>query len=186
MKKKNGLTENQKKFKDEYYKNPYICMELYNNLININPSFLGYSNETESGFPKPPEYLAEYQRNFNYYDKLYLTHKYTNLVVNWLLCKDAKQTTYTKTPEYISGEIEFNWQYWYELCRSVIATNDYKYSKIYSTIILEYGILDNLDITREETVTESYGAQRNFRRICTQYDQPSEYPFVKKEVFCKK
>ena len=161
-------------------------MELYNNLININPSFLGYSNETESGFPKPPEYLAEYQRNFNYYDKLYLTHKYTNLVVNWLLCKDAKQTTYTKTPEYISGEIEFNWQYWYELCRSVIATNDYKYSKIYSTIILEYGILDNLDITREETVTESYGAQRNFRRICTQYDQPSEYPFVKKEVFCKK
>ena len=161
MKKKNGLTENQKKFKDEYYKNPYICMELYNNLININPSFLGYSNETESGFPKPPEYLAEYQRNFNYYDKLYLTHKYTNLVVNWLLCEDVKQTTYTKTPEYISGEIEFNWQYWYELCRSVIATNDYKYSKIYSTIILEYGILDNLDITREETVTESYGNQRN-------------------------
>ena len=66
MKKKNGLTENQKKFKDEYYKNPYICIELYNNLISINPSFLGYSNEIDSGYPKPPEYLVNYQNNFEY------------------------------------------------------------------------------------------------------------------------
>ena len=118
-------------------------MELYNNLISINPSFLGYSNEVESGFPKPPVYLTEYQRNFDYYDKLYLSHKYTNFVVNWLLCKDVKQTTYTKTPEYISGEIEFNWKYWYELCRSVIATNDYKYSKLWSTIDIDNAVLEN-------------------------------------------
>ena len=161
MKKINGLTENQKKFKDEYYKNPYICMELYNNLISINPSFLGYSNEVESGFPKPPVYLTEYQRNFDYYDKLYLSHKYTNFVVNWLLCKDVKQTTYTKTPEYISGEIEFNWKYWYELCRSVIATNDYKYSKLWSTIDIDYDVLENLSIHKEETITETFGAQKN-------------------------
>ena len=161
MKKKNGLTENQKKFKDEYYKNPYICLELYNNLISLNPSFLGYYNDVDSGFPKPPDYLTDYQNNFNYFDKLFLSNKYSNLIVNWLFCKDTKQNTFTKTPEYISGDIEFNFSYWYEICRNVIKMNDYKYSKIYSTIILKYDILDNLDINREETVTESYGAQRN-------------------------
>ena len=42
MKKKNGLTKNQKKFRDEYYKNPYICMELFNNSSSTNVSFLGF------------------------------------------------------------------------------------------------------------------------------------------------
>ena len=161
MKKKNGLTKNQKKFKDEYYKNPYICMELFNNSSSTNVSFLGYSSDGTGGFPSPPPYLTEYQANFEEYDRMYIFHKYSNLIVNWLFCKDVEEHIYDKTPEYISGNIDFNFIYWYDICRSVIETNDYKYSKIYSTIILEYGILDNLDITREETVTESYGNQRN-------------------------
>lgn len=172
MKKKNGISVKQRKFRDEYYKNPYICLELFNNSSTTNVSFLGYSSNGTSGFPAPPEYLKDYQTNFETYDRQFIFHKYSNLIVNWLFCKDVKESIYDKTPEYISGNIEFNWIYWYDICRSVIATNDYKYNKIYSTIILKYGILDNLDITREETVTETYGAQRN--ELTEQHGKQSE------------
>ena len=58
MKKKNGLTEKQRKFRNEYYKNPYICMELFNNSSSTNVSFLGYSSNGTGGFPAPPQYLT--------------------------------------------------------------------------------------------------------------------------------
>ena len=59
MKKKNGLTEKQRKFKDEYYKNPYICMELFNNSSSTNVSFLGFSNYGTGGFQNTLQYLTE-------------------------------------------------------------------------------------------------------------------------------
>lgn len=161
MKKQNGLTEKQRKFKDEYYKNPYTCMEIYGNDLSVDPSFLGYTNVPRLDLPEPPEYLKEYQNNCSYYDRLFLGVKYSNLIVNWLFAIEEKATNTQQIPSYIEGNIKFNFEHWYSISRRVIAMNDYKYSKIYSTIILEYGILDNLDITREETVTESYGAQRN-------------------------
>lgn len=160
MKKENGLTEKQKKFKKEYYKNPFLCEDINTNNV-WNHSFLGYDNEHT-----PPEYLQDYLADFETFDALYLQNKYANLPINWKYCIDVADSVIGRPlvnyiPQYISGTIDFDMAKWNVVCRNIIATNDYKYSKLYSTIILEYGILDNLDITREETVTESYGNQRN-------------------------
>ena len=161
MNKKNSLSEKQLKYYKEYYKNPYTVFEIVNNLESVEPSFLGFSNNVNSGFPKPPVYLQEYQNNHSYYDKFYLKNKYGNLIINWQFTQDIKASVYTKTPEYISGKIEFNFPYWYKVCNAVIMSNDYKYSKLWSTIDINYDVLENLSLHKEETVTETFGLQKN-------------------------
>lgn len=161
MNKKHSLNEKQLQYYKEYYKNPYKVFEILNNLEVGEPSFLGYSNVQASGFPKPPVYLQEYQDNHDYYDNFYLNRKYHNLTVNWLFTKDVEEHTLLKTPEYISGNIEFNFYDWYDICRRTILSNDYKYSKLWSTIDINYDVLENLSLHKEETVTETFGAQKN-------------------------
>ena len=161
MIKKNAITDSQLKYYREYYKNPFTLNEILNNMEVIEPSFLGFSNTENSGFPKPPIYLQEYQNNHTYYDRFYLKNKYGNLIVNWQFTQDIDASVFTKTPEYISGEIEFNFPYWYKICNAVIMSNDYKYSKLWSTIDIDYDVLENLSMHKEETIMETFGAQKN-------------------------
>lgn len=160
MKKENSLTPNQIKFKNEYYKNPYLCEDI-NMAWSYSTPFLGFNESNPA-----PDYLQDYVNNFETYDYIFLSSKYSKLIVNWKFTIDVEdsiigQNIINHIPSYISGVVDFNIAKWYEICRSIIAMNDYKYSKLYSTIVLKYGILDNLDITREETVTENYGSQKN-------------------------
>ena len=161
MNKKHALSEKQLQYYNEYYKNPFTLNEILNNMEVIEPSFLSFSNNENSGYPVPPVYLQEYQNNHSYYDNFYLKNKYGNLIVNWQFTKDIDAQIFTKTPEYISGKIEFNFPYWYKICNAVIMSNDYKYSKLWSTIDIDYDVLENLSLHKEETVTETFGAQKN-------------------------
>lgn len=160
MRKENSLTTSQLKFKNEYYKNPYLCEDI-NMAWSYSTGFLGY----DENYPAP-DYLQDYVHNFETFDYIFLSSKYSKLPINWKFTIDSADSVIGKNiinfiPSYISGTVDFNIGKWYAICRSIIAMNDYKYSKLYSTIVLKYGILDNLDITREETVTETYGTQRN-------------------------
>ena len=40
-------------------------------------------------------------------------------------------------------------------------SNDYKYSKLWSTIDINYDVLENLSLHKEETITETFGKQKN-------------------------
>lgn len=171
MKKENSLTTSQLKFKNEYYKNPYMCEDI-NMAWSYSTSFLGYDVNHPA-----PDYLQNYVANFEAFDYIFLSSKYSNLPINWKFTIDSVDSVVGTNiinfiPSYISGTVDFNIGKWYEICRSIIAMNDYKYSKLYSTLVLKYGILDNLDITREETVTETYGAQRN--ELTEQHGKQSE------------
>lgn len=161
MKKENSLTPSQIRFKNEYYNNPYLCEDVNMAWSYSRPFLGGYDSENPA-----PDYLQNYVDNFETFDYIFLSSKYSKLPINWKFVIDSADSAMGMSfinfiPSYISGTVDFNIAKWYAICRSIIAMNDYKYSKLYSTIVLKYGILDNLDITREEEVTEVYGDQRS-------------------------
>ena len=152
------------KFRTEYYKNPLTISDIGKQAYYSNKGilFLG-----EYGVDNIPDYLVDYNENYIYYDS-YFYKKYSRVILNWLYAIDSADNTPLSTtqlsgfvPKYISWETEINFPKLANNNIFLVLYNNYKYSKIYSTIVLKYGILDNLDITREEIVTEVYGNQKN-------------------------
>ena len=46
-----------------------------------------------------------------------------------------------------------------DLVKSVITSNSYKYNNLYKSTILDYNLLDNLDLNIVETITDTHGEQ---------------------------
>ena len=153
------------KFKEEYYKNPLTIEDCSKNFFYSRAgfAFLGYDGTQPQ--IKIPDYLVDYVINFPYYDEI-MYRKYSNLIINWLYGIDSNDSSPSKNalnyiPVFKNGTLDLNVPKISKIAQNICLFNNYKYEKLYSTIILKYGILDNLDITREETVTETYGAQKN-------------------------
>ena len=165
MKKTYEYSEESLKFKEEYYKNPLTIEDCSKKFFygRSGFAFLGYDG-TQPNI-KIPDYLVEYVSNFSYYDEI-MYRKYSNLIINWLYGIDSNDSSPLKNdlnyvPVFKNGTLDLNLPKISKIAQNICLFNNYKYEKLYSTIVLKYGILDNLDITREETVTETYGAQKN-------------------------
>lgn len=91
---------------------------------------------------KYPDYLTEYFENYNKYDFHFLGILFSKMHL-------------IDTTDFEMDSILFC----DNMASAVILENDYKYNKLYSTITVEYTIMDNYEMTIEETITDRIGEQ---------------------------
>lgn len=119
----------------------------YSNDIKNN-GFLGDWKLQESNFP----FMKFYNENHNQIDGHFLP-LYMNLQV------DGESLNFMNLINTYPDSDEVEYLELLDLVKSVIISNSYKYNNLYKSTILDYNLLDNLDLNIVETVTDTHGEQ---------------------------
>lgn len=113
-----------------------------------NSGFLGSWLLNETKYP----FMTYYDENHNQIDGHFLP-----LYMNCVIDRESLDfmsliNTYPDSPKVEYLEL-------LDLVKSVITSNSYKYNNLYKSTILDYNLLDNLDVNIVETITDTHGEQ---------------------------
>lgn len=120
---------------------------MYSNDIKNN-GFLGDWKLQETEFP----FMKFYNENHNRIDG-HLLPLYTKLEVD----RESLNFMSLINTYPTSDDVEF--LELLDLVKSVITSNSYKYNNLYKSTILDYNLLDNINLNIVETVTDTHGEQ---------------------------
>ena len=113
-----------------------------------NSGFLGSWILSETDFP----FMKFYNENHNQIDGHFLP-LYMNLQV------DRESLNFMNLINTYPDSDNVEYLELVDLVKSVITSNSYKYNNLYKSTILDYNLLDNIDLNIVETVTDTHGEQ---------------------------
>lgn len=113
-----------------------------------NNGFLGDWKLLETDFP----FMKFYNENHNQIDGHFLP-LYMNLQV------DRESLNFMGLLNTYPTSADVEYLELVDLAKSVITSNSYKYNNLYKSTILDYNLLDNIDLKIEETITDTHGEQ---------------------------
>lgn len=120
---------------------------MYSNNVK-NTGFLGDWKLQESNFPFMKFYNENHNRIDGHFLPLYMNLQVDRESLNFMGLINTHPTS--ENVEYLQL---------LDLVKSVITSNSYKYNNLYKSTILDYNLLDNLDLNIVETITDTHGEQ---------------------------